>query len=123
EAGHRRPQHQARPAGGPSALDDQSLTETNRRHIMAKRRSGKRKDVLDWWQAVLDETKDFVDDSIDRIRDDDDDDDLADEVDELKQAVAQLNAKLDRLLAAGTTATEPSQEVPLETPAKEGATT
>ena len=40
---------------------------------MAKRR-GARKGVLDWWQTVLDETKDLVDDSIDRLRDDDDDD-------------------------------------------------
>jgi len=31
---------------------------------MAKRRSAK-KGVLDWWQTVLDETKDLVDDSID----------------------------------------------------------
>ncbi len=71
---------------------------------MAKRRRGRRKDILDWWQAVLDETKDFVDDTIDRVRDDDDDDDLADEVDGLKQAVAELNAKLDRLASerAGT---------------------
>lgn len=71
---------------------------------MAKRRRGtrgRRMDVLDWWQNVLDETKDFVDDSIDRIRDDDDDDDLEDEVAGLKEAVAQLNAKLDRLLAGG----------------------
>ena len=31
-------------------------------------RRTKRKNVLDWWQTVLDETKDFIDDSIDRIR-------------------------------------------------------
>jgi hypothetical protein len=63
-------------------------------------RKGKRKDILDWWQAVLDETKDFVDDTIDRVRDDDDDDDeMADEVKDLKKAVASLNAKLDLLLA------------------------
>lgn len=67
---------------------------------MAKRRRGRRMDVLDWWQNVLDETKDFVDDSIDRIRDDDEDD-LEDQVADLKEAVVQLNAKLDRLLAAG----------------------
>lgn len=64
---------------------------------MAKRR-GKRKGVLDWWQTVFDETKDFIDDSIDRLRDDDDDDDeLADDINELKRAVADLNAKLDKL--------------------------
>ncbi|MGH8975214.1 MAG: hypothetical protein ACRD0C_18670 [Acidimicrobiia bacterium] len=66
--------------------------------MTTKRRRGKRKGVLDWWQTVLDETKDFVDDSIDRLRDDDDDDDLAGDIDELKQAVADLNAKLDRLV-------------------------
>ena len=65
---------------------------------MAKK--SKRKNVLDWWQAVLDETKDFVDDTIDRIRDDDDDDDgLADEIKDLKKAVSALNAKLDALVA------------------------
>ena len=71
-------------------------------------RRGKRKDVLDWWQTVLDETKDFVDDSIDRIRDDDDDDDeIEDEIRELKQAVAALNAKLDRLMSEQTNPTSP----------------
>jgi len=64
---------------------------------MAKRRSA-RKGVLDWWQTVLDETKDLVDDSIDRLRDDDDDDgELHSDIDDLKKAVAELNAKLDRL--------------------------
>jgi hypothetical protein len=67
---------------------------------MAKRR-GTRTGVLDWWQTVLDETKDLVDDSIDRLRDDDDDDDdrgeLSSEIADLKKAVADLNAKLDRL--------------------------
>jgi hypothetical protein len=69
--------------------------------------------VLDLWQNVLDDTKargfggvpryDFVDDSIDRIRDDDDDHDdvdLADDIDELRKAVAELSAKLDRLTTA-----------------------
>ena len=65
---------------------------------MARRRS-KKTGVLDWWQTVFDETKDFVDDTIDRVRDDDDDDELADEVHELKKAVAGLNAKLDQLIA------------------------
>jgi len=57
--------------------------------------------ILDLWQNVLDDTKDFVDDSIDRVRDNDDDYDLdlADDVDELRKAVAELNAKLDRLVA------------------------
>jgi hypothetical protein len=65
---------------------------------MAKRGSA-RKSVLDWWQTVLDETKDLVDDGIGRMRDDDDDDELSDDIAELKRAVAELNAKLDRLFA------------------------
>ena len=64
---------------------------------MAKRRSA-RKGVLDWWQTVLDETKDLVDDGIGRLRDDDDDDDeLHSHISDLKRAVAELNAKLDRI--------------------------
>ena len=63
-------------------------------------RKSKRKGVLDWWQTVLDETKDLVDDSLDRLRDDDDDDDdLAKEVGDLKRSVVDLSAKLDALLA------------------------
>jgi hypothetical protein len=66
---------------------------------MAKRRSA-RKGVLDWWQTVLDETKDLVDDGIDRFRDDDNDDnELHSDIDDLKKAVAELNVKLDRLAA------------------------
>ena len=60
-------------------------------------RRGKKTGVLDWWQTVFDETKDLLDDTIDRVRDDDDDDELSDEVHDLKKAVAELNAKLDRL--------------------------
>jgi hypothetical protein len=65
------------------------------------RRRNRRMNVLDLWQNVLDDTKDFVDDSIDRIRDDDDDydTDLAEDIDGLRKAVAELNAKLDRLTA------------------------
>jgi gas vesicle protein len=63
-------------------------------------RRNKRKNVLDWWQTVLDETKDLVDDGLDRLRDDDDDDDeLHSEIGDLKKAVAELNAKLDRIAA------------------------
>lgn len=64
----------------------------------------KRKSVLDWWQTILDETKDLVDDCIDRVRDEDDDDDdkISSDIDELKRAVADLSAKLDRLADAGT---------------------
>jgi hypothetical protein len=64
-------------------------------------RKSKRKGVLDWWQTIIDETKDFVDDSIDRLRDDDDDDDgLAKEVADLKRSIVDLSAKLDSLAAA-----------------------
>ncbi len=64
-------------------------------------RRTKRKNVLDWWQTVLDETKDLVDDGIDRLRDDDDDDErLAKEVHDLKRSIVDLSAKLDALEAA-----------------------
>ena len=64
-------------------------------------RRTRRKNVLDWWQTVLDETKDFVDDSIDRLRDDDGDDErLAKEVHDLKRSIVDLSAKLDALEAA-----------------------
>ncbi|MGH9038865.1 MAG: hypothetical protein ACRDZ3_01405 [Acidimicrobiia bacterium] len=66
---------------------------------MSQRRRVKRTGVLDFWQNILDDTRDFVDDSIDRVRDDDRDDDVSDDIDELKQAVAELNAKLDRLVS------------------------
>jgi hypothetical protein len=62
-------------------------------------RRSKRKGVLDWWQTVLDETKDLVDDSIDRFRDDEGDDHLADEVADLKRSIVDLSAKLDALAA------------------------
>ena len=65
---------------------------------MPQRRRNRRMNVLDLWQNVLDDTKDFVDDSIDRVRDDDyDRSDVSDDIDELRKAVAELNAKLDRL--------------------------
>ena len=68
-------------------------------------RRSKRKNVLDWWQTVLDETKDLVDDAIDRIRDDDDDDDdLAAEVADLKRSILDLSAKLDALATSTPTA-------------------
>jgi len=64
-------------------------------------RRSKRKGILDWWQTVLDETKDLVDDGLDRLRDDDDDDDdLAKEVADLKRSIVDLSAKLDALAAA-----------------------
>ena len=68
-------------------------------------RRSKRKNVLDWWQNVLDETKDLIDDGIDRLRDDDDDDErLSKEVHDLKRSIVDLSAKLDALQAAGTPA-------------------
>jgi hypothetical protein len=64
-------------------------------------RRRKRKNILDWTQAVLDETKELVDDSIDRLRGDEDDDEFSDDLNELKRAVAVLNAKLDALTVQG----------------------
>ena len=61
-------------------------------------RRGRRTGLLDFWQNIMDDTYDFFDDTIDRVRDDDWDD-IEDEVDELREAVAAINAKIDRLLA------------------------
>lgn len=58
-------------------------------------RRGKRTGLLDYWQNIMDATKDFVDGRIDRLRDDDED--VVDDIDDLKQAVAELDAKLDRM--------------------------
>ena len=70
-------------------------------------RKSKRKGVLDWWQTVLDETKDLIDDGIDRLRDDDDDDErLSKEVHDLKRSIVDLSAKLDALEAAGKPASK-----------------
>src|ERR1043165_6593852 len=62
------------------------------------RRRGRRTGLLDFWQNIMDDTYDFFDDTIDRVRDDDWDD-LEDEVDELREALAAINAKVDRLLS------------------------
>jgi hypothetical protein len=61
-------------------------------------RRGRRVGLLDFWQNIMDDTYDFFDDTIDRVRDDDWDD-LEDEVEELREAVSAINAKIDRLLA------------------------
>jgi uncharacterized protein YceH (UPF0502 family) len=61
-------------------------------------RRGRRTGLLDFWQNIMDDTYDFFDDTIDRVRDDDRDD-LEDEVEELREAVAAINAKIDRLLS------------------------
>jgi hypothetical protein len=74
-----------------------NTTSNGKGDPMARR--SKRKNVLDWWQTVLDETKDLVDDSIDRLRDDDDEDELASEVADLKRSIRDLSAKLDALAA------------------------
>ncbi|MGH8972644.1 MAG: hypothetical protein ACRD0C_05510 [Acidimicrobiia bacterium] len=63
-------------------------------------RRGRRIGLIDFWQNLMDDTYDFVDDSLDRVRDDDWDD-LEDDVEELREAVAAIGAKLDQLLAAG----------------------
>lgn len=68
---------------------------------MAKRKAVKTS-ILDWCQGVLEETKDLVDDSIDRFRDDDDDD-LVQDVRGLKEVVAALSTRVD-VLAAPTPA-------------------
>lgn len=68
-----------------------------------RNRRGRRTGLLDFWQNLMDDTYDFVDDTIDRVRDDDWDD-LEDEVEELREVVAAMNAKLDRLLTQQGTA-------------------
>jgi uncharacterized membrane protein len=80
-----------------------------------RNRRGRRTGLLDFWQNIMDDTYDFVDDTLDRVRDDDYDD-LEDEVDELKEAVAAISAKLDRLLAQGVDVREAPKAV-AKTPA------
>ena len=76
----------------------------------SRSRRGRRVGLLDFWQNIMDDTYDFFDDTIDRVRDDDWDD-LEDEVEELREAVSAINAKLDRLLSQNLdvreTATKP----------------
>jgi len=67
-------------------------------------RRSKNRGILDWWQTVADETKDLIDDSIDRLRDDDDDEELSKQVAELKRSIVDLTAKLDALAARGPAA-------------------
>ena len=82
-------------------------------------RRGRRVGLLDFWQNIMDDTYDFFDDTIDRVRDDDRDD-LEDEVEELREAVAAINAKIDRLLAQSgsnldvreTASTKPAAKTP-----------
>jgi hypothetical protein len=57
-------------------------------------------DMLDWWQAVLDETKDFVDDGIDRLRDRPEGR-YGSEVDELRRQLAELSASVDAMISPG----------------------
>jgi hypothetical protein len=69
---------------------------------MAKKTQNRRDSMLDWWQTVLNETKGLVDDGIDRFRskDEDDDNELRRDIGELKRALADLNTKVDRLVAS-----------------------
>ena len=79
-------------------------------HRYGSSRRGRRTGLLDFWQNIMDDTYDFFDDTLDRVRDDDYDD-LEDEVDELREAVAAINAKIDRLLSQQTldvTSTKPA---------------
>ena len=80
-------------------------------------RRGRRIGLLDFWQNLMDDTYDFVDDAIDRVRDDDWDD-LEDEVEELKEAVAAINAKIDRLLAQSTSSALDVRETSVKPVAK-----
>jgi hypothetical protein len=70
---------------------------------MAKKTQTRRDSMLDWWQTVLNETKGLVDDGIDRFRskdEDEGDDELRRDIAELKKALADLNTKVDRLVAS-----------------------
>ena len=73
---------------------------------MARRST--RNGTLDWWQAVLDETKDFVGDHLQACREDEDE--LGEDVEGLKAAIAALDAHLDQL-ASPTTGTAPGRDV------------
>jgi hypothetical protein len=84
---------------------------SDHRSRTGRSRRGRRTGLLDFWQNLIDDTYDFVDDGLDRIRDNDGDD-LDSDVEELKEAVAALNAKLDRLLAQDAV-----QSRPVKTPA------
>ena len=73
------------------------------------RRSSVRTDLLDWWQAVLDETKEFVDDRIDQVRGREDPR-WEDEVAALRDAVAELTSKVDGM--AGAPRNRPPKQPP-----------
>jgi hypothetical protein len=59
------------------------------------RRQSVRTDLLDWWQAVLDETKELVDDNIDRLRGPETRREA--EVDELRQQISELTAAVEAM--------------------------
>jgi len=80
------------------------------RNRNGRSRRGRRTGLLDFWQNIMDDTYDFFDDTIDRVRDDDYDD-LEDEVEDLKEAVTAISAKLDRLLAQGVDVREAPKAV------------
>ncbi len=65
-------------------------------------RRSARAGVLDWWRAVLDETKEFLDEGTDRLRADRDPR-WEGEVAALRELVAELTATVDGLGPAGGT--------------------
>lgn len=73
---------------------------------MAKR--SRRPSVLRWWQAVLDETKMVVDSGLDRLRAGEDDEDTRNDLAELFDALAEVNAKLDALEQEAPKGTDPA---------------
>jgi predicted RecB family endonuclease len=56
--------------------------------------------VLDWWQAVIDETKELVDDDLGRIRRQEEAQ-WAEDVAALREMLAELTAKVDRMASSG----------------------
>jgi hypothetical protein len=98
--------------------DRRNRSDRRYRSDSGRRRSrrGRRTGLLDFWQNIMDDTYDFFDDSLDRVRDDDWDD-LEDEVDELREAIAAINAKVDRLLAQTSTPALETTKSTTKTPA------
>lgn len=72
---------------------------------MARRRSA-REDVLDWWQAVLDETRELVDHGPDRLRGHQDLRWQA-EIAELRELVSELATRVDEAMPAGGSGSSP----------------
>jgi hypothetical protein len=66
---------------------------------MGRRRSA-RTGALDWWQAVINETKELLDDDLGRIRREDDAQ-WAEDVAALREMFAELTAKVDGMASSG----------------------